>query len=81
MKDKEVLLCLDNAEDTLRKEGNQFKDILHNLLVNCPKLNLLLTSRYLIGRIGEFSEKYYTLKELKPLYAIELLMKKAMRTI
>jgi len=66
MKDKEVLLCLDNAEDTLRKEEYQIKEILHHLLVNCPKLNLLLTSRHLIGRIGEFSEKYYTLKELKP---------------
>ncbi|CDW83802.1 nb-arc domain protein [Stylonychia lemnae] len=81
MKDKEILLVLDNAEDTLRKEGNQFREILQHLLVCCPQLRLLLTSRYPIGQLADISEKIYTLKELKSQFAIELLMKKAMRPI
>lgn len=49
MKDKEILLCLDNAEDTLRQEANRFREILQNLLVGCPRLKMLSTSRYPIG--------------------------------
>lgn len=49
LKDKEVLVCLDNAEDTLRKEGAEFREILSSFLSNCPRLKFLLTSRYPIG--------------------------------
>ena len=81
MKDKEILLYLDNAEDTLRKEGNNFREILQNLLVGCPRIKMLITSRYPIGHFGDISEKICLLKELTTHFAIELLMKKAMRPI
>lgn len=42
---------------------------------------MLLTSRNPIGHFADISEKIYVVKELVPHYAIELLMKKAMRPI
>lgn len=49
LKDKEILLCLDNAEDILRKEGKDFRENLQNFLVTCQRIKILTTSRYPIG--------------------------------
>jgi hypothetical protein len=78
---KEILIVLDNVEDPLRVEGCEFKEIIHNMMVGCPKLTLLMTSRIAFGSLADISEKVVTLKELAPNFAIELLKKKAMRPI
>ena len=81
LKDKEILLVLDNAEDPLRAVAAEFRDILSCLLARSPRLTILLTSRVPIGSLADISEKIMQLKELTPHYSIELLFRKAMRPI
>lgn len=45
LKEKQLLLVLDNAEDPLRAVAAEFREILSCLLARCPRLTILLTSR------------------------------------
>lgn len=60
LKDKGMLLLLDNLEDILA-DDEQMVDDLHTLLEECPSLRILLTSR---SKLGREWEKYYQLEGL-----------------
>lgn len=74
-------MVLDNVEDPLRVEGCQFREIVHNILNRCQNITMLLTSRIAFGNLADITEKLYPLKELTPNFALELLLRKAMRPI
>ncbi len=81
LKDKELLMVLDNVEDPLRMEGCDFREIIQDILARCPKITLLLTSRIAFGSLDDISEKIIHLKELSQKVSKELLFLKAMRKI
>jgi hypothetical protein len=81
LRDKELLIVLDNVEDPLRTEGCDFKEIIKDILTRCPKITLLLTSRIAFGSLDDISEKIIHLKELSQKVSKELLFLKAMRPI
>ncbi len=79
--EKDVLLILDNAEDSLNKDRVCMLSVLHFLLTKIPKLKILVTSRIAIGPLEDYSEKIHTLYPLDPESAVILLEKRAPRDI
>ena len=81
LKDKEVLLVLDNCEDPLEDDGDQFVKQLEFLLSKCVKIRVLLTSRRYINKLEHHQEMPYHLYSLSPQASIKLLFAKATREI
>lgn len=78
---RQLLLCIDNIEDCHRKDGEQLREFLGNLLEKVPDLKVLTTSRDQLGNIGEITEKVFRLPELNNSFTVELLEKKSLREI
>ena len=81
LKDKEVLLVIDNCEDPLEDDGDQFIKQIEFLLSKCVRLKILLTSRRYINKLEHHHEMPYHLYSLSPQASIKLLFAKASRDI
>ena len=81
LKEKKVLIVIDNLENVLRTDGINLRAYLFHLLESLPSLNVLSTSRDPIQDIGEITEKVYELDHLSNADTILLLEKKAGRVI
>jgi len=67
------LLVMDNCEDILRVNANQFRSFLSELLQNSRHIKVLLTSRESLGGgLQGLSEQIYVLHQLEPLDAARL---------
>lgn len=69
LRDKELLILLDNCDAILQtsSEKNKFREFLELFLANCQKVKILVTSRIPLttsGYLGDWSEKIYNLLTL-----------------
>ena len=68
----ETLLILDNCDHILHKNQSEFQSLLKNMIKNSPCLKVLLTAKHVVSFLHSFHS--YTITELTPEYATELLM-------
>eukprot|EP00826_Nyctotherus_ovalis_P058231 TRINITY_DN798_c0_g1_i2.p1 TRINITY_DN798_c0_g1~~TRINITY_DN798_c0_g1_i2.p1 ORF type:complete len:1311 (-),score=269.74 TRINITY_DN798_c0_g1_i2:1305-5237(-) len=81
LEDKEILLIIDNAEDTLNKDKFKFLNMIQTLLNKLPKLKILVTSRTHLGSLPDLTEKVYNLLPLDSNSSVLLLERRAPRQI
>ncbi|CAI2380040.1 unnamed protein product [Moneuplotes crassus] len=81
LRNKEMLLVLDNCEDPLADDCVQFVSQIDNILSECPKMKMLLTSRKYINKLEHNIEVPYHLNALSPQTSIKLLLEKVQRKI
>ena len=81
LKDKEVLLILDNAEDPLEDDTERFISELDAIIDNCCNIKFLATTRKCISKLSHNHEKPYILQPLSKEASIKLLIAKAPRDI
>jgi len=81
LRERYVLLVLDNCEDPLEDDGEQFVKHLDFLLSQCSNLKFLLTSRKYVNKLEHYQEMPYHLYSLSPQASIKLLFAKAPREI
>ena len=81
LKYKEVLMVLDNCEDPLEDDGEQFVKHIEFLLSQCENLKFLLTSRRYMNKLEHYQEMPYHLYSLTPRQSVTLLRAKAPRYI
>lgn len=79
LRNKQVLLVLDNCEDPLEKEPDNFVDEVENILDLCPRLKILLTSRNPLNSLAHHDEKKYPLHPMSKESTVRLLFMKAAR--
>ena len=68
----ETLLILDNCDHTLDKNQSEFQTLLMNMIKHSPYLKVLLTAKHVVSFLYSF--RSFTITELTPEYATELLM-------
>ena len=68
----ETLLILDNCDHTLDKNQSEFQTLLMNMIKHSPYLKVLLTAKHVVSFLHSF--RSFTITELTPEYATELLM-------
>lgn len=81
LRDKEVLLILDNAEDPLEDDTTNFVSELDAIIDNCNKIKFLVTTRKTINKLAHNHEKPYVLQPLSKEASLKLLIAKAPREI
>lgn len=81
LKDKNVLLVLDNAEDPLVNDQIKFSSYIETIIDFCPKVRILLTSRKPLDMLSHNYEKVYRLDPMPKESAIRLLISKSPRKI
>jgi hypothetical protein len=81
LKDREVLMVLDNAEDPLANDFVKFTAELEDIIDFCKKVKVLLTSRKALKKLGEHIEVIYTLELMSKDSALKLLISKSPRKI
>lgn len=81
LRNREVLIVLDNCEDPLEDDGDKFVQQIDNLLHECPRVRILLTSRKYINKLEHNQETPYHLYSLTPQASLKLLLEKAPREI
>lgn len=81
LREKEVLLVLDNAEDPLEDDTTNFVNELDFIIDNCPKIKFLVTTRKTINKLAHNHEKPYILQPLSKEASLKLLIAKAPRDI
>ena len=84
LKDKcgEVLLVFDDADQVLNNDRGSFRDLVEIILLTCPKIKILITSRTSVGGgLQGFTEKVYDLAHLDKMNAKELFLLRAPRPI
>lgn len=81
LEEKEVLLVIDNAEDTLNKDKFKFLNMIQTLLNKLPRLKILVTSRTHLGSLPDLTEKVYNLLPLDSNSSVLLLERRAPRHI
>ena len=81
LKDKDVLLILDNAEDPLTNDQIKFSMTLESIIDFCTKTRILVTSRTPLNMVGNNLEKIYRLEPMPKDSALKLLISKAPRRI
>ena len=59
-----MLLVIDNAEDLITKDKNDFKILISLILQRVPLLKVLLTSRNRLTSTAEFKEEIVILSNL-----------------
>lgn len=62
--DGNILLVIDNAEDLITKDKNDFKILISLILQRVPQLKVLLTSRNRLTSTSEFKEEIIILNNL-----------------
>ena len=70
LKDRCVLLVIDNLEDVLRNDRDNSRNFLETLLQRNASLKILATSREIIQDLGEITERVYEIKELSNNYTL-----------
>ena len=75
--EEQVLLILDNVEDLLYYDKPAFRVLINELLINCPSLHILMTSRTTLGALQDASEKILVLGELSAYFTVELFRSRA----
>ena len=81
LKNKEVLLILDNSEDPLENDHELFIADLENIIEYWSKLKVLLTSRRPLSKLVYNQEKIFHLYPLPKESALKLLITKSPRNI
>jgi len=81
LRNSQVLLIIDNAEDPLNKDKTQFLGMIQTMLNQLPNLKILVTSRTQLGSLPDLTEKVYNLLPLDPKSSVLLLEKRAPRQI
>jgi hypothetical protein len=81
LKEKEVLLILDNAEDPLEDDNIKFVEELASIIDNCIHVKFLVTTRKTINKLPHNHEKPYILHPLSKESSLKLLISKAPRNI
>ena len=81
LRDKEVLLIMDNAEDPLEDDNAKFVSELESIIDHCIKIKFLVTTRKTINKLAYNHEKPYTLCPLTKEASLKLLISKAPREI
>ncbi|CAI2383959.1 unnamed protein product [Moneuplotes crassus] len=81
LRNREVLIVLDNCEDPLEDDCDRFVSQIDHLLYECPRVKILLTSRKYINKLEHNHETPYHLYSLTPQASLKLLLEKAPREI
>ena len=81
LRDKKVLLILDNAEDPLEDDNKRFVDELDAIIDHWNKIKFLVTTRKTINKLAHDHEKPYILQPLSKKASLKLLIAKAPREI
>lgn len=81
LRNREVLLVLDNAEDPLEFDNAGFVNELNAILDHCRNVKFLVTTRKTIDKPAHNVEKTYTLHPLTKEASLKLLISKAPRVI
>ena len=81
LKDKEVLIILDNAEDLLVNWNQRFIEEINTILENCIGIKSLATSRKNISKLSHVSQRPYILQPLSNQESLKLLISKSPRRI
>jgi len=76
LKNKQVLLVLDNCEDPIDNDHERFVYELEKVLGYCGKVKVLLTSRKPLKELGHIEEKEFNLYPLSKEATIKLLFRK-----
>jgi hypothetical protein len=74
LRNKRLLLILDNCEDALNGYGAAFRAFLSGLLKASAELKLLITARQPIGKVGAVAENILSVKRLSAHYAAQLFL-------
>lgn len=61
MQEDKLLLVFDNVEDLLYHDKHNFRLFINDLLVECPSVHILMTSRTTMGVLQDISEKILVL--------------------
>ena len=78
---KDVLIVLDNVDEVLSNERARFREFVELLLVSCPNVKVLITSRSPLGGISSSTEKVYNLNNLDATNSKELFLLRSPRNI
>lgn len=81
LKDKEVLVVLDNTEDPLEYDNAKFIAELNAMLDHWRKVKFLVTTRKTLNKLAFNAEFPYTLQPLSKQESLKLLISKAPRSI
>jgi energy-coupling factor transporter ATP-binding protein EcfA2 len=57
LQERQVLIILDNIEDTINTDAENLKEIMHQILLQCPNVKFLTTSRSLLNKVGSIEEQ------------------------
>lgn len=77
LKEREILIILDNIEDPLYSDEKNLKLILQKILDECTSIKFLSTSRIPLDQIGNTQEIGYKLENLSSEWAVRLFLQKA----
>jgi hypothetical protein len=77
LKDREILVILDNLEDPLINDEKDLKMILQKILGECTSIKFLSTSRIQLNQVGNTEEVVHELKHLSNEWAVDLFLEKA----
>jgi len=85
LRDMEILLVIDNAEDLLIIDKNILKEFLEKLFESSTKIKVLLTSKIepvsYVGGINGVADRVFKLKPLNTQFSEKLLSEKAGKVI
>lgn len=81
LKNKQVLIALDNAEDPISNDNLKFASYIESILDNCPKVKIVLTTRKQIKHLAHNNEKVFRLDVLPKESSIRLFLMRAPRKI
>ena len=77
LRDKRLLLIIDNCEDPLNNFGKDFRAFLGALLAASPHIKLLLTSRQPVGALRDTPEQTLPVRRLDGMAALDLFLDRA----
>jgi hypothetical protein len=81
LRNKEVLIILDNIEDAQNQDESQLKLILETILESCNTIKFLTTQRSPLIKVGNVDETAWLLDYLTNKWSVELLLEKAGLTL
>ena len=81
IREKEVLIWLDNCEDALEDDWDKFVRLIDYFLDECPNIKFLLTSRKYVNKLEHNQEMPYHLYSLSPQASVKLLLARMTRNI
>jgi hypothetical protein len=61
-----VLIVLENAEDLIQNDKNNFRNIVRLILSRCTNAKVLISSRIRLASLPEYPEELVVLNQLSP---------------